>query len=59
MVDVAAATVSTVAGARSAIDVLDKAIDKVATERGGRGAVMNRLQYIIYNLRSTPTNQAA
>ena len=49
---------STVAGASTALGLLDTAIDTVATERASLGAVQNRLESGVNNLTSTVTNLA-
>ena len=51
--------VSTEAGARSAISVLDGALEAVNETRGELGATSNRLEYTINNLSSMVTNAGA
>ncbi|MCP3870258.1 MAG: flagellin [Gammaproteobacteria bacterium] len=52
-------SIDTAANAQKAIDVIDKAIDTVNSERGSLGAVNNRLEYTIDNLESVSQNQSA
>ncbi|NVK31899.1 MAG: flagellin FliC [Gammaproteobacteria bacterium] len=59
MAAVAAADVSTQTNAQAAIDLIDTAIDTITTERGALGAVMNRFEHTINNLRNASENQAA
>ena len=42
--------ISTQSGAQKAIDILDKAIDQVSTQRADLGAVNNRLDFTVSNL---------
>lgn len=51
-----AADLSTAAGASTALNLLDTAIDTVATQRANIGAVQNRLDATVNNLTSTVTN---
>jgi flagellin len=53
---IAAVDLSTVAGAGTALNLLDTAIDTVATQRAEIGAVQNRLDATVNNLTSTATN---
>ena len=53
---VAAVTVATAVGASAALATLDTAIQTVADERSGLGAVQNRLDATVNNLTSTVTN---
>ncbi len=53
---VAAVDLSTSAGASTALNLLDTAIDTVATQRANIGAVQNRLDATVNNLTSTATN---
>lgn len=53
---IATIDVSAAGGATSALAVLDTAIQKVATQRAGLGAVQNRLEATIDNLTSSVTN---
>ena len=46
-------------GATSALAKLNKAIDKVSSERSKMGAFQNRLEYAINNLRNTHSNLTA
>ena len=48
-----------VKGAQKAIGLLNRAIDKVSSERSKLGAFQNRLEYAINNLRSTHSNLTA
>ena len=50
---------TTVRGANEAMGVLNKAIDKVSSERSKLGSFQNRLQYSINNLRNTHSNLTA
>lgn len=52
-------TVSTDTNAQDAIDTIDTAIDKVTTERASLGAVMNRFEHTISNLRNAHENTEA
>ena len=45
--------------AASAIDMINKAIDKVSTSRAGLGAIQNRLEHTINNLDTTSENLSA
>jgi flagellin len=47
---------SSAAGAGAALNLIDTAIDTVATERANIGAVQNRLEATVNNLTSTATN---
>jgi flagellin len=53
---VGAVDLSTAAGASTALNLLDTAIDTVATQRANIGAVQNRLDATVNNLTSTATN---
>lgn len=53
---IGAIDLSTAAGAGAALNLLDTAIDTVATERANIGAVQNRLDATVNNLTSTATN---
>lgn len=53
---IAAVDLSTAAGAGTALNLLDTAIDTVATQRANIGAVQNRLDATVNNLTSTATN---
>lgn len=50
---------STIDGASAAIGRINKAIDAVSAERSRMGAVQNRLEHAINNLRNTSTNLSA
>jgi flagellin len=52
-------TVSTQAGAQSALDTIDSAIQSVSQLRGGLGATQNRLQSTINNLQVAIENTSA
>lgn len=54
-----ASFVSTIGGAQSALTAIDSAISAIATERGGLGAVQNRLQSTINNLQVAVENTSA
>jgi len=54
-----APTISTFAGAQSAIALIDTAIDRVNSARSDMGAVMNQLSYSADNLTNISTNIAA
>lgn len=54
--EIDAIDVSTAAGASAALDVLDTAIDSVASERANIGAQQNRLEAAIDTLASGVTN---
>lgn len=56
---VAAIDISTSAGATSALDALDRAIETVGKERANLGAVMNRLDSTISNLTNVSVNTEA
>jgi flagellin len=56
---VAGIDLSTVTGARNALDVLDQAITDVSSRRADVGAVQNRLNVTIANLSSTRQNLSA
>lgn len=47
---VASVDISSQAGAQKAIDILDKAIDQVSSQRADLGAVNNRLDFTVSNL---------
>jgi flagellin len=47
---VAGVDISTLAGAQKAIDVIDKAISQVSTQRSDLGAINNRLDFTVSNL---------
>ena len=47
------------AAAGDAIDLINKAIDKVSTSRAGLGAIQNRLEHTINNLDTTSENLSA
>ncbi len=51
--------ITTAAGAQTAMDVVDEAIDDVALARGQIGAVQNRLTYAAANLATTIENVTA
>lgn len=51
--------ISTQEGAGKAIDLINKAIDKVSTSRAGLGAIQNRLEHTINNLDTTSENLSA
>jgi flagellin len=53
---IGAVDLSTSAGASTALNLLDTAIDTVATQRANIGAVQNRLDATVNNLTSTATN---
>lgn len=53
---IGAVDLSTAAGAGTALNLLDTAIDTVATQRAEIGAVQNRLDATVNNLTSTATN---
>jgi len=59
MTDIAAGTVTTTAGAASAIAHADNAISQVNTLRSSIGAFINRLNYAADNLTNVATNTAA
>jgi flagellin len=50
---------TTARGANEAMGLLNKAIDKVSTERSKLGGFQNRLEYAINNLRNTHSNLSA
>lgn len=50
---------STAEGAKSAIDTIKNAINKVSTNRGNLGALQNRLEHTINNLDVTAENMSA
>ncbi|APV51415.1 flagellin [Betaproteobacteria bacterium GR16-43] len=56
---VSAIDVGTIAGAQSAIDVLDSALAKVSGVRGDLGAVQTRFELAITNLQTTSENLSA
>lgn len=51
--------VSTTDGAKTAINALDKALEKINTSRANLGAMQNRLEYTDSNLTSTTENLTA
>jgi len=51
-----AMSITTVAGARGALDQIDKAINKISAQRGALGAVQNRLETRVNVLTSSSTN---
>ncbi|MCL2220247.1 MAG: flagellin [Chitinispirillia bacterium] len=51
--------VSTAAGAASALESIDAAIDKISTQRGNMGATENRLEHTVNNLNTAYENQIA
>jgi flagellin len=55
---IGAVDLSTSAGAGTALNLIDTAIDTVATQRANIGAVQNRLEATVNNLTSTATNLA-
>lgn len=50
---------STVDGANKAMGMINKALDRVSTERAKLGAYQNRLEFAINNLRNTHSNLSA
>jgi flagellin len=54
-----AATVSTAAGAGTAITTIDTQISALNTKRAGWGAVQNRLEYTVANLQNVSENMTA
>jgi len=56
---VSAQSLSTVAGASSAIEVLDRAIENVNDQRSKLGAISNRLDHTVSNLGNIVTNTEA
>ncbi|WP_457572973.1 flagellin [Desulfolithobacter sp.] len=56
---VSAIDISTQSGAQSAIDVIDKALGKIDSERGNLGAVQNRFESTIANLQNISENISA
>lgn len=56
---VAAIDVSTQTGAQSAINVVDSALDTIASQRADLGAIQNRLQSTISNLSNVSENVSA
>jgi flagellin len=50
---------TTTKGASAALAKVNKAIDRVSTERAKMGAFQNRLEYAINNLRNTHSNLTA
>jgi len=56
---VSAVDIGTVAGAQSAIDVIDSALAKVSTIRADLGAVQTRFELAINNLQTTAENLSA
>jgi len=56
---VGASTISTTAGADTAIAALDTAIERVSTRRAGLGAMQNRLATTMSNLETYSTNLSA
>ena len=59
LTQLATVSISTVAGANSAISVLDGALSQVATIRADLGAIQNRLGSTIANLSTTSENLSA
>ncbi|HHL33487.1 MAG TPA: flagellin, partial [Desulfobulbaceae bacterium] len=51
--------ISTVDGAQKAIDVIDKALGTIDSERGDLGAVQNRFESTIANLKNISENVSA
>ncbi len=51
-----AMSITTVAGARGALEQIDKAINKISAQRGALGAVQNRLETRVNVLTSSSTN---
>ncbi len=51
--------ISTASGAQSSLEVLDKAVATVSSERGKLGAIQNRLEHTINNLGVTSENLTA
>ncbi len=51
-----ALNISTREGANNAIEVIDKAIQKVSDERSKYGSIQNRLEYTLNNLNTTSEN---
>ena len=51
--------ISTVAGAQSAIEVIDVALEQINSTRGDLGAISNRLDFTINNLSNVSENAAA
>ena len=51
--------ISTSAAANDVLDAVDFALDEVAAQRGTLGAIQNRLEYSISNLRATEENLTA
>ncbi len=51
--------ISTQSGAQSAIDVIDKALGKIDSQRGNLGAVQNRFESTIANLQNISENISA
>ncbi len=49
-------SIATVNGARTALDQIDKALDKVSSARGSLGAIQNRLETRVNVLTSSSTN---
>ncbi|WP_435051708.1 flagellin [Desulfolithobacter dissulfuricans] len=56
---VSAIDISTQTGAQSAIDVIDKALGKIDSQRGNLGAVQNRFESTIANLQNISENISA
>jgi len=56
---VSAVDVNSTSGASKAIDILDRALADVASERSKLGAAVNRLDHTISNLSNVSTNTAA
>jgi flagellin len=52
-------TISTVAGARSSLDIIDDAINSIASQRADLGAAQNRLSVTIENLGTAVENLSA
>ena len=59
VIDSLGTNVSTVAGASSSIDKIDKALDKISGSRAGLGAIQNRLTSTISNLENVSQNLSA
>ena len=59
VLNLSAASVSTISSARSLIDTVDLAIQTVAQQRGDLGAAQNRLGFVIRSLENTVENVQA
>jgi len=57
--DIASVSISTQAGANDALSVIDGALSKIDTMRGGLGAVQNRFESTIANLQNVAENLTA